>query len=895
VTSAASTGTANASAAGTQAPVASKETAYTIAPNMTIAVGKDPALASASTEPGCTLANGVQHVFYIGFDNFHLRRDNANNVANNGDDNLNTDLNIPSDLEQVPALYNFIRGTANAGTTTHPSTANNANYADGRNTTYSDGTPYPGGTLLTNNHTPLISHTSVDFATTYTGVYGDRHGVAVSENSMGVYTGVASAPVKTASGFAYWTDPINISGDSTNVFTTQGSASAVNAPAPWAPFTRAGCDVGAVATTGFVLENANSVASATAASGGAVSFTSADEGLAVHCANSGVSGQPGGICSLSQTDSNVKAVPDLLPSEPGGYSNYYALFGHRFIAPAVNDRLNGAASGGSTTLNLLRAPSTSAWESFNSENGNYTLGYTLAMQKAGIPVTFGYLSDAHDCHYQYQEAGDYSGNGDGTTYANPGEASNGDCLYYNSNGTTTTNTYAFGSGEQAYVNYLKTLNNDFQLFFDQAKAAGFTTANTEFVFYSDENDHAAEATPINGTGATPCDGVTVACVYNYNYKNSTVGVPGETGELTVNVDSILPTAEKQASQPYFDLADSAPDFYVETAGSGSAPSQTSTAVRSFERAVTSATYTDPYTGATTPLATYAADQVELNALHMITADPLRSPTFTVFSPGQDYVQVGTCSGGANVCTNSDYIYIHGDFAPETNTTWAGFVGPGVANLGTSNVWTDHVDLRPTLLALLGLHDDYQTDGRIITQILNSGVVPATLESDPNATALGTDLKEINAPVYQSSEGAMDGFGTATLAADTIAVESGSSTSDSTYTTVESDISTITAERDAVVTDIQTQLANALAGTPIPQASANTDEQESSCLLTYANQLKVYAANPIPANAPTDCNIATGPPPQTPEVGYSALLVLSAGILLAGALLFAGRRRRIQLI
>jgi len=35
------------------------------------------------------------------------------------------------------------------------------------------------GTLLTDHHTPLISHTATDILTALTGVYGDRHGVPV--------------------------------------------------------------------------------------------------------------------------------------------------------------------------------------------------------------------------------------------------------------------------------------------------------------------------------------------------------------------------------------------------------------------------------------------------------------------------------------------------------------------------------------------------------------------------------------------------------------------------------------------------------------------------------------------------------------------------------------------
>ncbi len=43
------------------------------------------------------------------------------------------------------------------------------------------------GTLLSNHHTPLISHTATDILTNLTGVYGDRMGVPVS-NSFRYFT-----------------------------------------------------------------------------------------------------------------------------------------------------------------------------------------------------------------------------------------------------------------------------------------------------------------------------------------------------------------------------------------------------------------------------------------------------------------------------------------------------------------------------------------------------------------------------------------------------------------------------------------------------------------------------------------------------------------------------------
>src|SRR5437899_12780066 len=110
------------------------------------------------------------------------------------------------------------------------------------------------GTLLTNHHTPLISHTATDILTSLTGVYGDRHGVPIS-NSFRYFSPDGNS--HTGVSFAYWTDPLfdpaTLTGtDNTyNMLTADGKT----APAPWVPFTRAGCNAGALATANTVLEN----------------------------------------------------------------------------------------------------------------------------------------------------------------------------------------------------------------------------------------------------------------------------------------------------------------------------------------------------------------------------------------------------------------------------------------------------------------------------------------------------------------------------------------------------------------------------------------------------------------------------------------------------------------
>jgi hypothetical protein len=54
--------------------------------------------AIALAQPGVAaskFANGIEHVVYIQFDNVHFTRDNPN---------------VPSELEQIPNLLNFLEG-----------------------------------------------------------------------------------------------------------------------------------------------------------------------------------------------------------------------------------------------------------------------------------------------------------------------------------------------------------------------------------------------------------------------------------------------------------------------------------------------------------------------------------------------------------------------------------------------------------------------------------------------------------------------------------------------------------------------------------------------------------------------------------------------------------------
>src|SRR5437660_1768736 len=117
--------------------------------------------AAAAPTSGCQLSapdSKIKHVVYLQFDNTHYMRDNSS---------------VASDLEQMPHLLNFL--TQN-------------------------------GTLFTNDHTILISHTAGGILSTQTGLYPDRHGITVSNSYW--YFDPSHNP-SFSSAFKYWTDRVD--------------------------------------------------------------------------------------------------------------------------------------------------------------------------------------------------------------------------------------------------------------------------------------------------------------------------------------------------------------------------------------------------------------------------------------------------------------------------------------------------------------------------------------------------------------------------------------------------------------------------------------------------------------------------------------------------------------
>jgi len=244
------------------------------------------------------------------------------------------------------------------------------------------------------------------------------------------------------------------------------------------------------------------------------------------------------------------------------------------------------------------------------------------------------------------------------------------------------------------------------------------------------------------------------------------------------------------------------------------------------------TSANPITGNTDKLIRYLADPVEMKLLHMITADPARTPTFTMFAD-PNYLLLANAPDCTSPCVteNPGFAWNHGDVSPDINTTWLGLVGPGVRHAGVDkSTWSDHTDIRPTILALLGLKDDYAHAGRVLFEDLDDSALPQSLRSNQaTLMQLAQVYKQINAPVGQ--------LGLASLAVSTKALESGNSTDDGTYTNLESQLTLITTQRDTLAAQMSALLAGAeFNGQAINEQQAKQLISQGQALLKQVNDL-----------------------------------------------------------
>jgi arylsulfatase A-like enzyme len=683
--------------------------------------------ASQSASAACQLnAPGGQtkRVINIVFDNVHLRRDNPN---------------VPSDLEQMPNLLNFLQNN---------------------------------GTVSGNHYTPLISHTAHDIVTALTGVYGDRSGIPVA-NSYGFFE--PNGSIGFTSSFLYWTA---LGGDGKpEMIDEQGKT----APAPWVVYTRAGCDVGAFSvaniefervpddvTTFYGAGSAQDVAvRAELASSSAATRqqpTTDYLGIAIHCAI----GSP--LCN------NSLAATDPLPDEPNGYNGFKGLFGNISVQPVISPKGPVKDLDGNVIADPFGRP---GFPNGFSPSATQSLGYAATMLEAGVQVVYLYIEDAHDNH--------------------------------SSSGGT------FGPGEAGYVAQLKQYDTAFGKFFARLAADGITKDNTLFVVVPDENDHfvGGAPTPVN------CDGVNVPCTY----------AAGQKGEIDVLINRLLVT--QRANSTAFSVhSDDAPTLYI-----NGNPAPTDAVTRTMEHDLDALVATNPMTGNTDKLSRLLADQAEMKLLHMVTASPARTPTMTMF--GNDNYFFETGNGGA-CASQSDCVFVgpgfawnHGDFQQQITRTWVAMVGPGVKPLGRDDeVFTDHADVRPTIMALLGLKDEYVHEGRVVAEWMLDHALPDGIrDARENFIELAQLFKQLDAPKGELGRASLVWSNRSVAAADKV------------YADYLKRIGDITEDRNQLASQIKTVLNNAeFHNQPVDEGAEHDLGRRAKSLIDEVKELAEHDHN-----------------------------------------------------
>jgi hypothetical protein len=635
----------------------------------------------------------ITHVVHIQFDNLHLQRDNPN---------------VPSDLEQMPHLLDFLA---------------------------SDG-------LVSANHegSPLAQQASESIAI-LTGLNGDRTGVPAAD-VFGSFRGDGGAVFTSA--FGYWTAT---GGDGKPLLLSDTGRTV---PAPWVPFTRSGCDVGAVAMTGLALQEVSTDVANVFGAASPEAALADDEpvrakaellGVAIHCAR----GSP--LCA------NTQARPDLLPDEPDGYAGFSALFGHRHVQPVVSPGTPVTDIDGNI---IADASGNHGLPSPLELSAAQSLGYAATLLEAGAPIVYVGIGDAHSRH-------------------------------------TGAEQRPWSPGEAGYVARLAAYDAAFQAFVDRLATGGMTRRNTLFVVVSTGHDAF-----IGGPSEPPdCNGIAIACSYR------------PIGRIDTSLNRLL--ASERRNVTAFDVvAGNAPAFFIR-----GNPAATDPLARVLAQDVSKLSVLNPVTGRTDRLAALLADRAALQLLHMLPASAARAPSFVMLGDLNYFNETTTEStdcASPPLCAaiNPDFPWARDDVRPNAATSWFGMTGPGVADLGqTADLFSRHADLRPTMLALLGLTDSYAHDGAVLVKALDAGALSPELAFSRDAfVALARASRALNDPLGR--------LGRDSLVFATQAIKG----TDTGYEQYLAAMQSVTSRRDALARQISAQLDGAaFAHRPIDPADA----------------------------------------------------------------------------
>ena len=291
-------------------------------------------------------------------------------------------------------------------------------------------------------------------------------------------------------------------------------------------------------------------------------------------------------------------------------------------------------------------------------SADVSLGYVAAMQEHGVPVTYAYISDAHDL---------------------AGAASH----------------TALGPGEQAYEQQLKAYDNSFAKFFARLASDGITPANTLFVFTSDEGDHFTGGPPT--PTAAPVPPSTTHRTRPWLRRATTARTtrqsplpPGPPfGEVATGLDGLLAQEQglnnytfswvttplpasistgsrlTRSSDPGLRAWDCRPDGYQPADEQGRAASAI------------------PGRSGRDESAPYGHGRSIPNAdLHDVR--PARLLRHRYLQGGFNSTPPPTYTP-ACVLEEPAFAWLHGNIQPDITRTWLGMAGPGIKNLGSTTV------------------------------------------------------------------------------------------------------------------------------------------------------------------------------------------------------------------
>ena len=644
----------------------------------------------AASTPTCALGNGISHVINIVFDNVHFARDNPN---------------VPSDLEQMPHLLNFLKSN---------------------------------GTLLSNTHTPLIAHTADDsLVDLHRPVRRPSRPAADQQYKTYNPDGTTDpddvlrlldAPVidtKVRPAVPdHDTTPSMVYSD--HVPATIGDTGQAT-PAPWVPFTRAGCTSATSRPPTWCWRTPRSTSRPSSALARPRRQTAADprpvqgrgdrrlhrRGRPLRprrriCATRGREVRPDTPTPRpTPCPPSPAATPASRPSSAPGTSRRSSAAGTpNLIAPRLpgHRREREPRRPRRQRDRRSRSAGKPGFPGF-SPTATQSSPMLADMQEAGIPVTYGYISDLHE-----RKAGTrrlHHGHRD-RAHGKP-----------------------LGPGDACYVENAKAYDAAFATFFQRLAADGITPANTLFVISAEENDQfaganvgrATEADARPTATASPC----TPCSYAAGTARRAAGQHRRACSPRTASDSTT-----------FDVEPQGASIYVHGQPAAGRPGGASARAR--HRGDDGRQPVQRVDNE--KIVNYQAGAVEQRILHMQTADPLRTPTYTMFPKPRLLLlrrsgrpttrRASTPRSPGTTATTARTSTSPGRRSPARASPRIGVDGPqpGAEQRGQrpeldahraggeqGGTWVEEVDLRPTMLHLLGLRDDYPTDGRVITQML----------------------------------------------------------------------------------------------------------------------------------------------------------------------------------